>query len=273
VAEDYWKTVGRVPSSLGVDPAFAALIDPGVSVLDLGCGDGRTLAELAAAVPRGREFWAGVDVNREVLARAASRGLVRTGFVLADIAALPFADGRFDYGVMHAVLTTLVTPAERRAVLAEAFRVLRRGLYVSDFLLTPDQPLYRERYARGLVETGSGAPFGSWTGSDTCTRPITFRRRNCAGFFPGPDSPGGPAAGPVAHPVRQGHKRRGHHGHEILSRFFSFLKAPTARSGRFSWSGPPRGGIAGQMAPSLLRKSRLLFSARCGFFPVPSGGA
>jgi ubiquinone/menaquinone biosynthesis C-methylase UbiE len=189
VAEDYWKTVGRVPSSLGVDPAFAALIDPGVSVLDLGCGDGRTLAELAAAVPRGREFWAGVDVNREVLARAASRGLVRTGFVLADIAALPFADGRFDYGVMHAVLTTLVTPAERRAVLAEAFRVLRRGLYVSDFLLTPDQPLYRERYARGLVETGERGTFRVMDGERYLYTAHHFSQEELCGLFSGAGFP------------------------------------------------------------------------------------
>ncbi|MFZ5813129.1 MAG: class I SAM-dependent methyltransferase [Thermodesulfobacteriota bacterium] len=159
MAEDYWKTVGRVPSSLVVDPAFADLIGPGASVVDLGCGDGRTLAALAECVGRGGKSWAGVDVNLEALARARDRGLPRTGFVRADIAALPFADERFDYGIMHAVLTTLVTPADRRAVLAETFRVLRRGLYVSDFLLTPEQPLYRDRYDRGLAETGERGTF------------------------------------------------------------------------------------------------------------------
>ncbi len=159
MAEDYWKTVGRVPSSLPVDPAFVELIGPGVSVVDLGCGDGRTLAKLAASVARGRAPWAGVDVNPAALAGAAARGLPGIGFVMADIAELPFADGGFDYGVMHAVLTTLATPAERRAVLAEAARVLRRGLYASDFLLTPQQPLYRERYARGRVETGEWGTF------------------------------------------------------------------------------------------------------------------
>lgn len=159
MAEDYWKTVGRVPSSLAVDPAFAGLIGPRASVVDLGCGDGRTLAALAECVGRGGGFWAGVDVNREALIRAMDRGLPRTAFVRADIAALPFADGRFDYGLMHAVLTTLVTPADRREVLSEAARVLRRGLYVSDFLLTPEQPLYRDRYDRGLAETGEWGTF------------------------------------------------------------------------------------------------------------------
>ncbi len=159
MAEDYWKTVGRVPSSLAVDPDFAGLIGPGASVVDLGCGGGRTLAALAECAGRGEEPWAGVDVNLEALGRAKARGLPRVGFVRADIAALPFTDGRFDYGVMHAVLTTLVTPADRREVLSEAARVLRRGLYVSDFLLTPEQPLYRDRYDRGLVETGEWGTF------------------------------------------------------------------------------------------------------------------
>lgn len=163
----YWMTAGRVPSSLDVDPAFAALAGPDVSLLDMGCGDGRILAELDERV-RGLGGtgpgdagppWAGVDVNPPSLAAGRERGLPRTAFVRADLARLPFAGKSFDYGILHAVLTTLDTPGARRAVLSEAARVLARGLTISDFLLTPEAPLYRERYERGLRETGEWGTF------------------------------------------------------------------------------------------------------------------
>lgn len=156
--------MGRVPSSLGLDPAFVALVGPQDAILDMGCGDGRTLAELGAMVGRAdgaaeRPVWAGVDVNLPSLAAGMNRRLPGTAFVQGDLPRLPFAGKRFAYGVMHAVLTTLDTPGLRRAVLAEAARVLSRGLSVSDFLLTPEVPLYLERYERGLSETGEWGTF------------------------------------------------------------------------------------------------------------------
>lgn len=167
MANAYWKTAGRVPSTLDVDPAFAALIGPGDSLLDMGCGDGRSLAEMAERPECGRgvgrvgsaPLWAGVDVNPPGLRAAMARGLPGVAFVRGDLGCLPFAAKCFDYGVMHAVLTTLETPGARLAVLCEAARVLRRGLSFSDFLLTPGIPLYRERYQRGFVETGEQGTF------------------------------------------------------------------------------------------------------------------
>ncbi|MEF3698953.1 class I SAM-dependent methyltransferase [Desulfolutivibrio sp.] len=167
MSDAYWKTAGRVPSTLDVDPAFAALIGPGDALLDMGCGDGRTLAEMAERAKcgpgvGGRDsgpLWAGVDVNSPSLAAGQGRGLPGTAFVRGELARLPFADKSFDYGIMHAVLTTLDTPTVRRMVLAEAARVLRCGMTISDFLLTPEIPLYRERYERGFGETGEWGTF------------------------------------------------------------------------------------------------------------------
>ena len=188
--DTYWMTAGRVPSTLDVDPAFAALAGPEVSLLDMGCGDGRTLAGMdervrgrGGAAPGARgPLWAGVDVNPPSLAAGRERGLPRTAFVRADLARdgyLPsfctacYRLGRTGEHFMeiakpgdihqfcdpNAVLTTLDTPGARRAVLAEAARVLARGLTLSDFLLTPEVPLYRERYERGLRETGEWGTF------------------------------------------------------------------------------------------------------------------
>jgi len=165
MAFDHWKAMGRVPSTLHPDPALAGYFGPQTTVLDLGCGDGRTLSELASAAGRGdapggpRPLWAGVDANAPSLAAARERNLPDTALIQADLARLPLADGSFEYGVMHAVLTTLDTPSLRRAVLAEAARVLSAGLSFSDFLLTPEAALYRERYERGLAETGEWGTF------------------------------------------------------------------------------------------------------------------
>jgi SAM-dependent methyltransferase len=161
----HWKAMGRVPSSLEPDPDFVGRLDPQATVLDLGCGDGRTLAALAAATGRlgapgqRRPLWAGADANAPSLAAARERNLPDTALLQADLARLPLADGSFDYGVMHAVLTTLDTPGARQAVLAEAARVLAVGLSFSDFLLTPEIDLYRERYEQGLAETGEQGTF------------------------------------------------------------------------------------------------------------------
>jgi len=164
MSTDHWKAMGRVPSSLGLDPDFVTVVGPRDAILDMGCGDGRTLSELGALVGRAagaadRPVWAGVDVNLPSLEAGMQRRLPGTAFVRGDLNRLPFAGKRFAYGIMHAVLTTLDTPGLRRAVLAEAARVLTRGLSLSDFLLTPEVPLYRERYERGFSETGEWGTF------------------------------------------------------------------------------------------------------------------
>lgn len=160
---DHWKTVGRVPSTLDVDPAFSALITPKTAIVDLGCGEGRTLAGLTSVAGRvgdsDEPVWAGVDVNPAGLRAGRSRSLPHTAFVRGELTHLPFAAASFDYGVMHAVLTTLWTPEMRLAAVAEAARILRLGLSFSDFLLTPEEPLYLKRYEQGRGETGEWGTF------------------------------------------------------------------------------------------------------------------
>ena len=115
-------------------------------------GGGGLLAELAG---QGRRVW-GVDRNLPSLIRAREKGLA---VARADLAALPFADGAFDAGVLHAVLTTLDAPELRRLVLAEARRVGCRVLCVADFLQNWDQLYYKARYEAGFDETGELGSF------------------------------------------------------------------------------------------------------------------
>src|SRR2546423_4807274 len=88
------------------------------AVLDLGCGAGM----LALLKRKGVEL-TGVDLSDECVAAARRNGYDES--VRANLDALPFADGAFDYVVSLDVLGHI--PAEQKdAVLAEIKRILRR---------------------------------------------------------------------------------------------------------------------------------------------------
>lgn len=105
---------------------YALAPQQGERILDVGCGPGHLLAEIAGAVgPEGRAY--GLDVASGMLDRAArrvadSRG--PTALLRGDACALPFSDGSLD-----AVTTTetleLFAAEQTAAVLAEIRRVLR----------------------------------------------------------------------------------------------------------------------------------------------------
>ncbi|WP_235014935.1 class I SAM-dependent methyltransferase [Microbacterium sp. SLBN-154] len=94
----------------------ACAIGPGTRVLDVGCGSGEFLADLAAAGARA----IGVDASPAMVAIAARHGDARE----ADAAALPFGADSFD--VVTAITVLHLTDDLDHAVL-ECARVLRPG--------------------------------------------------------------------------------------------------------------------------------------------------
>src|SRR5260221_11681654 len=80
------------------DAAIAAAdIRPGAAVLDIGCGCGATILELAAKVgPSGRVV--GLDISAPMLARARERaaGLATVSLLCADAATQPFDPASMD---------------------------------------------------------------------------------------------------------------------------------------------------------------------------------
>lgn len=149
----YWNTVGAekrfsAPFDLG---AFARFVPPTARVLDLGCGYGRTMAELARA---GYGHVLGLDPSAALLARGR-REHPGLALALADGRTLPCACGRFGAVLVVGVLTALPRDEDQDRLLAEARRVLAPGgvLGLGDFALNAD-PRNLERYERGLARHG-----------------------------------------------------------------------------------------------------------------------
>ena len=97
------------------------------TILDVGCGGGRTVQKLAAAASQGRVFGAdfspeSVAVSRETNAAAIAEG--RVEILESSVARLPFADATFD--LVTAVETHYYWP-DLTANLGEILRVLKPG--------------------------------------------------------------------------------------------------------------------------------------------------
>ena len=96
-------------------------------VLDIGCGGGRTVHELANLAPGGKVIGldysaTSVAASRDFNAKEIEAGRVR--IELGSVAALPFADGTFD--IVTAVETHYYWP-DLAANVREILRVLKPG--------------------------------------------------------------------------------------------------------------------------------------------------
>ncbi|WP_406065480.1 methyltransferase domain-containing protein [Streptomyces sp. NBC_01077] len=113
-------------------PAYAAAakelgLRPGDAVLDAGCGTGRALPPLRAAVgPSGTVL--GADLTPEMLEQAVSAGRGGTDgiatLLLADVGRLPVRDGALDAVFGAGLISHLAEPV---ADLRELARVVRPG--------------------------------------------------------------------------------------------------------------------------------------------------
>jgi arsenite methyltransferase len=117
-----------VDSFAGVGYALDLVaLEPGESVLDLGCGSGTDVFCAAVQVgPTGRVV--GVDITDEQLGKAArlrdAAGLDQVELREAHMEELPFEDGSFDAVISNGVIN--LSPRKDR-VYAEVARVLRPG--------------------------------------------------------------------------------------------------------------------------------------------------
>ncbi len=100
----------------------ALSLAPEDTVLELGCGPGRTIATLARMAPQGHVF--GIDHSPEMLARAECRNrrVARVQLLRSELDALPFRTGSIDKILAVHVVYFIDAEAMR-----EANRVLRSG--------------------------------------------------------------------------------------------------------------------------------------------------
>ncbi|MEU3840153.1 class I SAM-dependent methyltransferase [Streptomyces sp. NPDC028635] len=161
-------------------PAYAAAVADlglrrGDRVLDAGCGTGRALTPLRAAVgPAG--VVVGADLTPAMLRAAAQAGRDRDGLLLlADVSALPLRSASFDAVFAAGLIAHLPRPADN---LRELARVVRPGGVLALFhpigraalaarqgrRITPDD-LRAEPNLRALL-TGSGWHMTSYADRD-----------------------------------------------------------------------------------------------------------
>ncbi|MFJ9341934.1 class I SAM-dependent methyltransferase [Streptomyces sp. NPDC101733] len=174
----------------GDGPAFAAAVAefglrPGDRVLDAGCGTGRALPVLRAAVGDTGSVL-GMDMTAQMLdaARQAGRGS-RAALIRADVARLPLRDGTLDAVFAAGLIAHLPEPA---ANLRELARVVRPGGRLALFHpigraalaarhgreLTPDD--LRAEHNLGPLLSGSGWELTSYADEDARFLALAVRR-------------------------------------------------------------------------------------------------
>jgi ubiquinone/menaquinone biosynthesis C-methylase UbiE len=126
-----------------------ARIEPGESVLDVGCGTG-SLAIAAKRRVGETGLVHGVDPSAEMIARAKSKA-TKTGvdvrFMTEVVETLPFEDGKFDV-----VLSTLMLHHLPRATREQGAREMRRVLKPGGRVLAVDFGRQSSSGAKGLIE-------------------------------------------------------------------------------------------------------------------------
>src|SRR5437660_5705714 len=117
-----------VAASLGCgNPTALADLRPGETVLDLGSGGGIDVLLSAQRVgPTGKAY--GLDMTDEMLALARENprkaGVSNVEFLKGEIERIPLPDASVDVIISNCVINL---SADKRRVLAEAFRVLKPG--------------------------------------------------------------------------------------------------------------------------------------------------
>jgi len=154
----------ETPSTVELDELFFENVPEGSKVLDFGCAWGR----IAFHLQKNGYTVTGFDLNDNAIASAnetARKTNVvhdeRVKFQTANATELPFPDESFDACIIQAFLTTIIQPEDRKNILSEAYRVLRKDgiLYLADFGQNWENPLYKYRYRRDYPRTGEMGTF------------------------------------------------------------------------------------------------------------------
>lgn len=128
--ESYERLMGRWSRLVGVQFLDWLHVAPGLSWLDVGCGNGAFTEEIIShAAP---SEVCGVDPSPEQLQHAQRRPQVaQTQYLLGDAEALPFADQYFDVAAMALAISFVPNPLQAAQ---EMKRVSRKGGTVATYM-------------------------------------------------------------------------------------------------------------------------------------------
>ncbi len=135
------------------DLIFKYLDSNPASIIDIGCGSGMLTIQLAEKYPRaivtGIDYWKGMweysykkCMNNVMAAKLEDRII----FKLDSASKLPFNDGSFDLAVSNFVFHEVKDTRNKRDVVKEALRVLRKG---GKFVF---QDLFKSEYVYGNLD-------------------------------------------------------------------------------------------------------------------------
>jgi ubiquinone/menaquinone biosynthesis C-methylase UbiE len=139
-------------------------LQPGLRVLDVGCGFGAAMAAMEARRPGLVITGLNIDARQLALCRGAASRLT---LVQADACTLPFADGSFDHALC---IEAMFHFASRAQFLAEAARVVRPcGVLVGTDILLRKPPgsdailaILRRDYGPWPDPWGEATPSDAW---------------------------------------------------------------------------------------------------------------
>jgi SAM-dependent methyltransferase len=141
-----WRALSAVGKASHVLALADGRVGSDTRVLDIGCGDGALIAELAGERPGWR--FAGVEIAERAVEIAVSR-CPEADIRLYDGATLPFAAGELDLAILSHVLEHVTDPV---AVLHEAGRVAKHVIV--------EVPLEANVSARRAAKRGIAADVG-----------------------------------------------------------------------------------------------------------------
>lgn len=161
---EYWNSVAegkKFTTVLDVE-LFSKYVSKDCKILDVGCGYGRILNELAEA---GFTDLTGVD-SAENMIKSGMREYPNLNLVANPDGKLPFEQNTFDAVILFGVLTCVPDNESQKGLLNDIKKVLKPGgvIYINDFLLNSGFKRWLF-YKKAQKETGIYGAFKTYDGA------------------------------------------------------------------------------------------------------------